>query len=264
MGFCNVSDNKRKKRLHVKDESILININSKHILQKIFNNLIKLKTLEIIKYNKKIQNRLNMNINYYKEYSEIYTSIEIEIIPADSNYGTFINIPKEDELYYHIYFNDKDEIKRNKIKKKDNDNKIKIIIDKQVKSFYKLFENCYIKYINFKKFYRYNIINMSYMFDGCSSLEELNLPYFNTNNVNNMSCMFLGCSTLKELNLSNFNTNNVTDMSSIFNGCSSLKDLILNNYTNKDKFMIGMFYGCPNKLIIKIKTKYKYIKDEAF
>ena len=249
MGVSGISKNQtRRKIIHVSTQINLINdINSKYIIQKIFDNLIKLKTLEIIKYNKKIQNRLNLNINYYKEYSGLNTPIEIEIIPVDSNYDTFINIPKEDELYYHIYFNDKDEIKRNKIKKKDNDNKIKIIIDKQVKSFYKLFENCYIKYINFKKFYRYNIINMSYMFDGCSSLEELNLPYFNTNNVNNMSCMFLGCSTLKELNLSNFNTNNVTDMSCMFLGCSSLKELNLSNFNTKNVTnMSSMFSGCSS------------------
>ena len=44
------------------------------------------------------------------------------------------------------------------------------------------------------------------MFDGCSSLKELNLNNFNTNNVTNMSYMFYGCSSLKELNLNNFNT----------------------------------------------------------
>ena len=35
-----------------------------------------------------------------------------------------------------------------------------------------------------------------------------------------MSWMFNGCSSLKELNLNNFNTNNVTNMSGMFSGCS--------------------------------------------
>ena len=35
-----------------------------------------------------------------------------------------------------------------------------------------------------------------------------------------MSSMFNGCSSLKELNLNNFNTNNVTDMKFMFAGCS--------------------------------------------
>ena len=35
---------------------------------------------------------------------------------------------------------------------------------------------------------------MSYMFNGCSLLKELNLNKFNTNNVIKMSYMFSGCS----------------------------------------------------------------------
>ena len=58
-----------------------------------------------------------------------------------------------------------------------------------------------MEYINFKKFYRNNITDMSWMFYGCSSLKELNLTNFNTNNVTNMSSMFYGCSSLKKINL---------------------------------------------------------------
>ena len=67
-------------------------------------------------------------------------------------------------------------------------NNIKIIIDHQVKSFKYLFEEykC-INTVCFKKFYRNNIKDKSYMFNGCSSLNELNLSNFNTNNVTNMA-----------------------------------------------------------------------------
>ena len=61
------------------------------------------------------------------------------------------------------------------------------------------------------------------MFDGCSSLTNLNLSNFNTQKVTNMEYMFKGCSSLTNLNLSNFNTQNVTDMYWMFDGCSSLK-----------------------------------------
>ena len=98
----------------------------------------------------------------------------------------------ENEIYYHIYFNDnKEEIKRNNLNENDNVSKIKIIIDYQVKSFKELFYRCYcIEYIYFKKFYRKNINNMEDMFLECSSLKELNLSNFNTNNVTNMEYMF--------------------------------------------------------------------------
>ena len=93
----------------------LINIKSSFILKKIFDITTKRKFLYIIKYNRKIQNRINININDYKQFSEIFSSIEIEIVPKVNRYGKFINIiNKENEKYYHIYFNnDKKEVKRN-------------------------------------------------------------------------------------------------------------------------------------------------------
>ena len=93
------------------------NIKSKYILQKVFDNLEKKRTLEIVKNNKNIKKRINLNINDYKEYSEKYSSIEIEIKPVNNISGKFINIKEEDKKYYHIYFNNnKEEIKRKYIK----------------------------------------------------------------------------------------------------------------------------------------------------
>ena len=183
------------------------NLKSDYFLQKVFENIKRGKSLAIVKYNKKMQNRLNINLKDYKEYSEIYSSIEIEIIPIENKYGEFINI-KGDESYYHIYFNeDKKEIKKYSIDKDDKISKIKIIIDYQIKSFEKLFFYCdCIESINFKKFHRNNITNMSYMFYGCSSLKELNLNNFNTNNVTDMRGMFSKCSDELKLKLkSKFN-----------------------------------------------------------
>ena len=118
-------------------------LNSKYILQQIFDIIQKNKSLEIIKYNKMIQNRIDISINDYKEYSEIYSSIEIEIIPAENKEGQFINFKKEDENYYHIYFdNNTEEIKRNILNKGDKISKIKIIIDYPIKSFENLFKEC--------------------------------------------------------------------------------------------------------------------------
>ena len=59
-------------------------------------------------------------------------------------HGNFIHInEEEDEYYYHIYFNDNnEEIKRYHLNRNDRINKITIIIDYQIKSFYKLFFHC--------------------------------------------------------------------------------------------------------------------------
>ena len=172
-----------------------------YFLIKLFNYLSKRKTLDIIKYNKKLKKRIDINITDYKKYSEKYSSIEIEIKPAKKKYGKFININKECEKFYHIYFNNsKEEIKRNYFNENEQIKIIKIIIDYQVKSFAYLFCYCRcIESINFKKFYRDNINNMVSMFNGCSSLKELNLSNFNTNKVTNMFLMFFECSSLISL-----------------------------------------------------------------
>ena len=97
-----------------------------------------------------------MSVNDYKEYGEI----EIEIIPKKGKYGEFININENDELYYHIYFNDnKEEIKNQyKINERDKVKNIKIIIDYKIISFEEMFFWCEcIESINFKKFYRNNV-----------------------------------------------------------------------------------------------------------
>ena len=227
----------------------LENIKSKYIITKIFDNLQKKKFLKIIKYNKQIKNRLNLSDNDYKEFSKLFSSIEIELIPIENKYYKFINIlHEEEERYYHIYFNDsKEEIKRHYLIKNDKVTKIKILINYQVKSFSELFSGCqFVSSINFKTFYRNNINNMNHMFYYCSSLKEINLSNFNTCKVTNMRYMFHECSSLKEINLSNFNTDNVINMKSMFYGCSSLINVNLSNFNiNKVMDMSYMFFKCP-------------------
>ena len=224
--------------------SILENIKSKYILKKIFDLLQENKLLGIIRYNKKIQKRINLSIKYYKEYSEIYTPIEIELIPFKNNFGEFIN-NKGKERYYHIYCDDnKEEAKRNYLRRDDKVSKIKIIIDYQIKSFNCLFYSCKcLESIRFIKFYRNNIINMRGMFNSCSSLKNIKFSNFNTYNVTNMSEMFRYCSSLQNLDLSNFNTHNVIDMSDMFSNCSSLQKLNLSNFnTNNTINTSRMFF----------------------
>ena len=152
----NASKENNKENESGKPNPITENIKSRYILSKIYDNMTIKKKLQIVKYNKRIQNRLNLDVKDYKEYSEI----EIEIIHKKGKYGRFIKFDINDKLYYHIYFNDnKEEIKyKYSIWKEDKVTKIKIIIDYQVKSFKELFDDCKcIESINFKKFYRNNV-----------------------------------------------------------------------------------------------------------
>ena len=247
MSSNNASTSEEGKLNQIKSNYKPLNLKNNYILKKIFDNLQKNRALEIIKYNKDIQKRINININDYKEYLDIYSPIEIEIIPAKNKYGQFIGISEGEENYFHIYFNDiKKQVFTNILRKEFNVKKIKIIIDYQIKSFQDLFFKCEcIESIYFKKFYRNNINNMRGMFHECSSLKELDLSNFNTENVTIMSYMFCDCSLLKELNLSKFNTKNATDMNFMFSGCSSLEVLNLMNFNTENvKYMDFMFNEC--------------------
>ena len=71
------------------------------------------------------------------------------------------------------------------------------------------------------------------MFCNCSSLKEINFTNINTNNVIDMSYMFFGCSSLKELDLSIY-YKNPNDKSNMFVGCPLFKKINLNKKKIKD------------------------------
>ena len=60
-------------------DNILYNINSKYILSHLMANLSQRKLLQMVNYNKKLQNQINIGLNNYKEYSQI--EIELKVIP---------------------------------------------------------------------------------------------------------------------------------------------------------------------------------------
>ena len=125
-----------------------------------------------------------------------------------------------------------------------------------------------------------NVVNMSQMFNNCTSLVQLDLSSFDTTNVTSMFSMFCmwdngfpenklqniifgekfitdnvtsmrnmfaGLTELQSLDLRNFNTGNVTDMYHMFNRCRSLQNLDLRSFnTSKVTNMEQMFGRCIN------------------
>ena len=234
----NISKNKKAKEIKPKFD-LKNKLKTGYFLERIFSYISRKKALKIMKISKYVQKFSNISINDYKEYSQLYSSIEIELTITENKVRNikpdlkpyirivqndkkpkvelrkFINIPDEDKKYYHIYFdNSKEEIKRNHLKINEQVKMIRIKISYPVTSLHFLFFECNcINSINFKTFYGKNITDMSFMFKGCSSL--------------------------KQLNFSNFNTYNVINME-------------------------GMFNRCSDELRMKIKSEYKNIKEEAF
>ena len=91
------------------------------------------------------------------------------------------------------------------------------------------------------------VMGMSRMFEGCSSLTSLDLSHFDTSQVEDMSRMFEGCSSLTSLDLSHFDTSQVEDMGGMFDGCSSLTSLDLSHFdTSQVDRMMNMFCGCSS------------------
>ena len=90
MESCNLISKINEEKNQLKSAIRYENIKADYFLEKVFNNLKKGKTLNIVKYNENIKRRINININDYKEYSEKYSSIEIEIKPVSNKYGSYI------------------------------------------------------------------------------------------------------------------------------------------------------------------------------
>ena len=127
------------------------------------------------------------------------------------------------------------------------DNKIKVIIDGKIKK--NIYEYKFKqKGINVIYYVSDDIIyNLSYMFDSCYHLKELDLSSFNTNDVIYMNNLFCYCKLIKEIDFSAFNTNNVRNMKGMFYGCTSLETLNLSSFkTNNVTDMADMFHDCKN------------------
>ena len=75
-----------------------------------------------------------------------------------------------------------------------------------------------------------SVTDMRRMFQGCMSLDSVDVSGFNTSSVTDMMSMFQECVQLKSLNLSGFNTSRVIDMEGMFYGCSSLDSLDLSGF----------------------------------
>ena len=118
---------KKSKKTNSKT-STLKKVNDNSIIRKIFKILSYEKGLEIIRYNKDYQKKLNLKIIDYKR---TFSKIEIEIIPAENKFGKFINYAKANDKNFHIFFNDdekeiksQDFCKSDKVKKNKDNNRL--------------------------------------------------------------------------------------------------------------------------------------------
>ena len=79
-------------------------IKSKYILMKILSNLKETKLLTIIKYCKKIQNRLEVTLEDYKNYAKIEIELDVGWDLCLYKKKEFINIPSNQRKCFHFFF----------------------------------------------------------------------------------------------------------------------------------------------------------------
>ena len=73
----------------IQSKNKFINLKSDYFIQKLFDYIQTRIFLKIIKCNINIQKRLNININNYKDFSEKFSSIELEIYQFKINMEIF-------------------------------------------------------------------------------------------------------------------------------------------------------------------------------
>ena len=170
-----------------------IGIKSSFVLKIIFGFLNEFKKLNIIKYNKKLQKRLNVNKNDYS------TIITIKLFENRKNEFCFEFFDKSDfcdeEIYLYNKNNDK-EVKNRSIKPNNNIKYIEIIFRRRHNSLAKLFSGYkYIRSVDIKN----SVGNLNSMFSYCKSLEEVNFINFNFEKVYDMTYLFSCCGSLKKV-----------------------------------------------------------------
>ena len=102
-----------------------------------------------------------------------------------------------------------------------------------------------------------NVTNMSYMFNGCSSMPSLDfVKSFDTSKVTSFQSMFCGCSSVKSFDLAGWNTANVTDMSDMFQS-TGVTSLDFSNWgwnTSNVTNMSYMFDDCPSLTSLDVSS----------
>lgn len=131
-----------------------------------------------------------------------------------------------------------------------------------------MFQVCGVGKISMKDWDTAKVTNMSNMFNGCTSLTQLDVSDWNTVNVTDMSSMFQRCTSLKRVILDKWNVSSLYSMpSSMFNGCSSLEYINLDNWnllglsSNRNISFGGFLYNCPNLQKIDMNNWKIYLQN---
>ena len=93
-----------------------------------------------------------------------------------------------------------------------------------------------------------NAINISFAFNECEKITELDVSNWGLRKIDSMYALFNNCSNLREIHgIENWNLSSARNMNSMFYGCKSLVSLNISGWdTGNVKFMNNMFGGCES------------------
>ena len=129
----------------------------------------------------------------------------------------------------------------NKAKKNINEENIEIYMNDEKIKFNYYYEGDEIRLIKIKFKFKKLLTSTAFMFYYCISLKSIDISSFNTNTVIDMSYMFVSCESIESI--SSFNTSNVTDMRDMFSFCYSLKSVILSSFNTCNVINMGCIVG---------------------
>lgn len=101
------------------------------------------------------------------------------------------------------------------------------------------------------------VTDMIYMFDGCTNLKTLNVTGWDTSNVTRMMGMFTNCRSLENIDLSSWDVSNVTNFYNMFSNCINLKTINIDGWRMDNATTLGyMFSGCSALTDINVTGLY--------
>jgi len=135
----------------------------------------------------------------------------------------------------------------------DGLNNITIKFNNFIESFENMFEGITsIIEIDLSNFDSSRVTNMYRMFSDCINLQKISLGNMNTSSVKNMGELFNNCKNLTMIDRLNFNTSSVNNMRGMFRHCESLNSLILEFNPKNVEDMNEMFAYCYKIIFIKL------------
>lgn len=121
----------------------------------------------------------------------------------------------------------------------------------------------YIQTFDARDSYLYND-DLSYFFEGCIYLTNVDIADWNTDKVTSCSEMFKGCCSIPHIDLSHWDTRNITDTSRMFYGCTNLRVLNLDGWnTQSVETMTGMFEVCGLITTLNLGPGFGRMKDKV-